>query len=87
MVFTQYRDTLEMIHQKLEKEGIKSVKFYGQASRDGEKGLTQKEQKEIIKAFKMGEYDNMGNGGFYAAVACFLRKRKDRIAYCRALGR
>ena len=22
MVFTQYRDTLEMIHQKLEKEGI-----------------------------------------------------------------
>ena len=57
MVFTQYRDSLEMIHQKLEKEGIKSVKFFGQASRDGEKGLTQKEQKEIIKAFKIGEYD------------------------------
>ncbi len=46
-----------MIHQKLEKEGIKSAKFFGQASRDGEKGLTQKEQKEIIKAFKIGEYD------------------------------
>ena len=57
MVFTQYRDTLEMIHQKLEKEGIKSVKFFGQASKDGEKGLTQKEQKAIIKAFRMGEYD------------------------------
>lgn len=57
MVFTQYRDTLEMIHQKLKKEGIKSVKFYGQASRDGEKGLSQKKQKEIIKSFKMGEYD------------------------------
>ena len=57
MVFTQYRDTLEMIHQKLEKEGIKSVKFFGQASKDGEKGLTQKEQKAIIKSFKMGEYD------------------------------
>lgn len=57
MVFTQYRDPLEMIHQKLEKEGIKSAKFFGQASRDGEKGLTQKEQKEIIKAFKIGEYD------------------------------
>lgn len=57
MVFTQYRDSLEMIHQKLEKEGIKSTKFFGQASRDGEKGLTQKEQKEIIKAFKIGEYD------------------------------
>ena len=57
MVFTQYRDSLEMIHQKLEKEGIKSAKFFGQASRDCEKGLTQKEQKEIIKAFKIGEYD------------------------------
>lgn len=57
MVFTQYRDSLEMIHQKFEKEGIKSAKFFGQASRDGEKGLTQKEQKEIIKAFKIGEYD------------------------------
>jgi Fanconi anemia group M protein len=57
IVFTQYRDTLEMVHQKLEKEGIKSVKFFGQASKDGEKGLTQKEQKAIIKSFRMGEYD------------------------------
>ncbi|MBR6024750.1 MAG: DEAD/DEAH box helicase [Methanobrevibacter sp.] len=57
IVFTQFRDTLEMIHQKLESEGIKSVKFFGQATKDGEKGLTQKEQKEIIKAFRMGEYD------------------------------
>ena len=46
-----------MIHQKLEKEGIKSAKFFGQASKDGEKGLTQKEQKNIIKSFKKGEYD------------------------------
>lgn len=57
MVFTQYRDTVEMIYQKLEKEGIKSAKFFGQASRDGEKGLSQKEQKSIIKSFKKGEYD------------------------------
>ena len=57
IVFTQYRDTLEMIHQKLEKEGIKSAKFFGQASKDGEKGLTQKQQKAIIKSFRMGEYD------------------------------
>ena len=57
MVFTQYRDTLEMLHEKLEMEGIKSVKFFGQASRDGQKGLTQKKQKEIIKAFRKGKYD------------------------------
>ena len=57
IVFTQFRDTLEMIHEKLEKEGIKSAKFFGQATKDGEKGLTQKQQKEIIKGFKKGEYD------------------------------
>ncbi|WP_296790615.1 DEAD/DEAH box helicase [uncultured Methanobrevibacter sp.] len=57
IVFTQYRDTLEMIHEKLEKEGIKSAKFFGQAAKDGQKGLTQKEQKAIIKSFRMGEYD------------------------------
>ena len=57
IVFTQYRDTLEMIHTKLEKEGIKSAKFFGQATKDGEKGLTQKQQKAIIKSFRMGEYD------------------------------
>ena len=57
IVFTQFRDTLEMIHEKLESEGIKSAKFFGQATKDGEKGLTQKQQKDIIKAFRMGEYD------------------------------
>jgi len=57
IVFTQFRDTLEMIHQKCEAEGIKSVKFFGQGSRDGEKGLTQTEQKNIIKSFKVGTYD------------------------------
>ena len=57
IVFTQYRDTLEMLHQKLEKEGIKSGKFFGQGMKDGEKGLSQKQQKEIIKSFKKGEYD------------------------------
>lgn len=57
LVFTQFRDTLEVIHQKCQEEGIKSVKFYGQGKSGGEKGLTQKQQKEIIKSFKMGNYD------------------------------
>ena len=57
LVFTQFRDTLDMIYQRCEREGIKSVKFFGQGTRDGEKGLTQKQQKEIIKSFKMGNYD------------------------------
>ena len=57
IVFTQYRDTLDMIHERCEKEGIKSVRFYGQGTSDGKKGLTQKEQKNIIKSFKTGNYD------------------------------
>ena len=57
IVFTQFRDTLDMIHERCVKEGIKSVKFYGQGTSDGKKGLTQKEQKNIIKSFKTGNYD------------------------------
>ena len=57
IVFTQYRDTLDMIHERCEHEGIKSVRFYGQGTSDGKKGLTQKEQKNIIKSFKTGNYD------------------------------
>jgi Fanconi anemia group M protein len=56
IVFSQYRDTVNDIQLKCEDEGIKSVKFFGQASRDKEKGLTQKEQKKIIKDFKKGIY-------------------------------
>lgn len=56
IVFSQYRDTVNEIHRKCEEESIRSVKFFGQASRDKEKGLTQKEQKQIIKNFRKGLY-------------------------------
>lgn len=57
IVFTQFRDSVEQIHKKCQENNISSVKFYGQRGRDGEKGLSQKEQKEIIKKFKAGVYD------------------------------
>lgn len=57
IVFTQYRDTLEQIYQRCEKENINAVKFFGQGKSNGEKGLTQKEQKQIIKSFRVGTYD------------------------------
>ncbi len=57
IVFTQFRDSVENIYQHCNAAGINAVKFFGQASRENEKGLTQKKQKEIIKAFKNGEYD------------------------------
>ena len=46
-----------MIHERCEQEGIRSVRFYGQGTSDGKKGLSQKEQKQIIKSFKSGNYD------------------------------
>ena len=57
IIFTQFRDSVENIYQHCIAEDINAVKFYGQAPRENEKGLTQKKQKEIIKAFKGGEYD------------------------------
>lgn len=57
IVFTQFRDTVELIHDACLNGEINSVKFYGQGKRNGEKGLTQKQQKDIIKGFKMGTYD------------------------------
>jgi ERCC4-related helicase len=57
IIFTQFRDSVENILQHCLAEDINAIKFYGQASRENEKGLSQKKQKEIIKAFKSGEYD------------------------------
>jgi ERCC4-related helicase len=62
IVFTNYRDTAEMIisglqDQNSEEEGIRAVKFIGQASKAEDKGLKQKEQVEIIDKFKAGDYN------------------------------
>jgi len=62
IVFTNYRDTAEMIISALhdlksEKEGIRPVKFIGQASKGEDKGLKQKEQVEIINKFKEGVFN------------------------------
>ena len=62
IAFTNYRDTAEMIVAALrdmnaEREGIRAVKFIGQASREADKGLKQKEQVEIIDKFKEGVYN------------------------------
>lgn len=57
IVFTQFRDTVDRIYEECIENDINAVKFFGQASKEGNKGLTQKKQKEVIKAFKMGTYD------------------------------
>ncbi len=58
IVFANYRDTAEMITKALaEEEGIRPVRFVGQASKYKDKGLTQKQQVEIIEQFKAGDYN------------------------------
>ena len=58
MVFTQYRNTSIFVEKMLnEIPGVKVVRFIGQADRGEDKGLKQKEQVEILKKFRKGEYN------------------------------
>lgn len=60
IVFTNYRDTAELVANSLtEVPGIKPVRFVGQASKFKDTGLTQKQQVEIIRKFKDGEYNTL----------------------------
>jgi Fanconi anemia group M protein len=58
IVFTHYRDTSELVMKELNQlNGLKAVRFIGQATREKDKGLSQKEQAEIIEKFKANEYN------------------------------
>jgi len=55
MVFTQFRDTATIISKNLNQiEGTKAKVFVGQAKKENT-GLSQKEQKKIIKNFSSGD--------------------------------
>ena len=58
IVFTHYRDTSSYVVKVLEDvEKARPVRFIGQASKSEDKGLTQKQQAEVIKKFKAGIYN------------------------------
>ena len=57
IVFSQFRDTTKTIHEYCKENDIKSLRFYGQASHDNDKGLSQKKQIETIEAFKNEDYN------------------------------
>lgn len=57
IIFAQYRDTISKIHEILsEIKGAAPIEFIGQAKKKG-KGLSQKEQIQILNEFKMGFYN------------------------------
>jgi Fanconi anemia group M protein len=58
IVFTHYRDTSSYVARLLEKvEKAQPVRFIGQAGKDEDRGLTQKQQADIIKKFKEDTYN------------------------------
>ena len=58
IVFTQYRDTVDLIVTKLQHEGIRPVRFVGHATgKDFGEGLSQKEQLQTLEDFKAGAYN------------------------------
>ncbi len=60
IVFTNYRDTAELVTSALkEVQGVKPVRFVGQASKYKDAGLTQKQQVEILQKFREGEYNTL----------------------------
>lgn len=58
ILFTHYRDMAAIMERELSKiPGIRPVRFVGQASRQGDEGLSQKQQVEIIERFRGGAYN------------------------------
>lgn len=58
IVFTHYRDTSSYVVKLLENvENAQPVRFIGQAGKDEDRGLTQKQQAMIIKKFKEDVYN------------------------------
>jgi len=52
MIFTSYRDSVDVIYKALSREGIRVAKLVGKG---GEGGLTQELQVETLKKLKTGE--------------------------------
>jgi ERCC4-related helicase len=58
IVFTQYRDTVQLIVDRLQVEGSRPVRFVGHATGEGSgQGLSQKEQLQTLEDFKAGTYN------------------------------
>ncbi len=57
IVFTNYRDTGRKIVEELKAMGVSAERFIGQASRANDRGMSQREQKEILERFSRAEFN------------------------------
>ena len=56
IIFATFRDTVQLLVDYLVKNGIACERFVGQASKDTEKGLSQKKQIAALTRFREGEF-------------------------------
>ncbi|MGA7367929.1 MAG: helicase-related protein [Nitrososphaeraceae archaeon] len=56
IVFTQYRDTAQHIVDILNSNGMKASRFVGQAKKEGDAGMKQQEQAQVLESFRRGEF-------------------------------
>ncbi len=56
IVFTQYRDTIESIVERLAADGIIAQRFVGQANKIDSEGMDQKMQTDVLEKFAEGEF-------------------------------
>jgi len=54
LIFSQYRDTINIINKSLNDMGINSKLFIGQQKKN-DVGMNQKEQKQVLEEFKQGK--------------------------------
>ena len=56
IIFATYRDTVQLIVDHLKSLGIPAERFVGQAAKDAERGLSQKQQIDALRRFREGEF-------------------------------
>ncbi len=56
IVFTQYRDTIDTIVERLSAIRVSSMRFVGQADKVGNEGMDQKEQSQALEQFRGGDF-------------------------------
>ena len=57
MIFTQYRDSVDKIIERLNENDILAHEFIGQARKGDKKGMSQKEQIRVLEDFRNGKYN------------------------------
>jgi Fanconi anemia group M protein len=56
IIFATFRDMVQQIVEYLAKRGISAERFVGQATKDTERGLSQKKQIDTLRRFREGEF-------------------------------